>query len=699
MRYITRRLFQMAITIWSVITLTFILIRQLPGGPIAYLRGTFASQQRSTENIGQIGENLFGVDFTRPLHVQYFDYMTSVLSGDLGESLFLNESVSDLLFSSLPWSLFVLALAIGFSNLIGITLGAAMAYKQGSGLDNTMSIVGSILNSIPYYVMALGMLFVLGYQRELFPVTGRYSPGNEPALSLSFFIDALHHAALPASAYIITAFGGVAILMRGNSISVIGADYLRVGRLRGLSSLRLSSRYVIWNSVLPMYTRLLLRIGFMFSGAVVLERIFVYRGIGWYLFQGIQQTDYPVMMGSFVVLTIAVAIAIFVADVTYSLIDPRAGETEETHGNTSATKALLGIASSARRRISGFVSRIRGRRSGAETPSVESGRSSIAGADDYELSEADLSKETTNVDELRAIFFTLMADWRARIGLLILTTFALLGTVGVWLVPEPTVSNGPYRMGPFQDWSFPLGTTGQGESMLSALIYAIPPLAQMIFAGAFVSTAIGGIVGTVAGYVGGFVDRMVTTLTDVMIALPGLPLLIVLSAVFEPRSPWQIGLILAVPRWAGLARTVRSEVLSLRASNYVEASRVMGVSTPGIVTRDVLPNVASYITIKLAFTSRAIIFNSVALYFLGVLPFSSRNWGVMLNRAYSQGALQQVDQLYRVFEPMIAIIILTLGFVFLAQALDRIFNPRIRSRHLNDDDTAESPTPTESPAD
>jgi ABC-type dipeptide/oligopeptide/nickel transport system permease component len=625
--------------------------------------------------------------------------MSSVLSGDLGQSLFLNESVSDILFSALPWSLFVLAIAIGFSNFIGIVLGAAMAYKQGSRLDSGLSTVGSILNSIPYYVMALGMLYILGYQQDWFPITGRYSAGNEPELSISFLIDALHHAALPASAYIITAFGGVAILMRGNSISVIGADYLRVGRLRGLSSRRLSSRYVIWNSVLPMYTRLLLRIGFMFSGAVVLERIFLYRGIGWYLFQGIQQTDYPVMMGSFVVLTIAIAIAIFIADVTYSLIDPRAGETEETHGNTSVIRALLGVASSVRRSISGLTSRIRRRQSGSETPSAESGNSSIAKADDYELTETDLSKETTNVDELRAIFFTLMADWRARIGLLILTTFALLGTVGVSLVSEPTVSNGPYRLGPFQNWSFPLGTTGQGESMLSALIYSIPPLAQMIFAGAFASTAVGSIVGTVSGYVGGTVDRVVTTLTDVMIALPGLPLLIVLSAVFQPRDPWQIGLILAVPRWAGLARTIRSEVLSLRGSNYVEASRVMGISTPGIVTRDILPNVASYITIKLAFTSRAIIFNSVALYFLGVLPFSSRNWGVMLNRAYNQGALQQPDQLYRIFEPMLAIIILTLGFVFLAQALDRIFNPRIRSRHLDDEDTSESPTPTESPAD
>ncbi|MFC6964224.1 ABC transporter permease [Halocatena marina] len=167
----------------------------------------------------------------------------------------------------------------------------------------------------------------------------------------------------------------------------------------------------------------------------------------------------------------------------------------------------------------------------------------------------------------------------------------------------------------------------------------------MIFAGTMFATMLATVIGTLSGYIGGTIDRGLMTLSDIMIALPGLPLLIVLAAVFEPESPYVIGLILSVNIWAGLARTIRSEVLSLRDIEYVESSRVMGFSLSSIIGRDILPNLMSYITVNIAYNARSIIFSSVALYFLGVLPYSNYNWGVIMDNAY-QGGTMYTSSLY-----------------------------------------------------
>ncbi|WP_459194787.1 ABC transporter permease [Halosimplex sp. J119] len=272
-------------------------------------------------------------------------------------------------------------------------------------------------------------------------------------------------------------------------------------------------------------------------------------------------------------------------------------------------------------------------------------------------------------------------DWRTQLGSIIIMFYVLMGTVGVWLVEPPTSGQAEKYMQPFQDWSVPLGTNNLGASLLSDVVHATPPMLEMIAAGAVFSTVIATIVGTVSGYKGGLADRVLSTVTDIAMTIPGLPLIILLVAVFEPESPALIGIILSINGWAGLARSIRSQVLSLRDHSYVEASRIMGAPTRWILKDDILPNIMPYVLINFVNSARGVIFGSVGLYYLGLLGGSNLNWGITLNSAYNDAAIYSLDTVYWLIIPMMAIVGISFGLVLFAQGTEKLFNPRIRARH------------------
>ncbi|MFB6151184.1 MAG: ABC transporter permease [Haloarculaceae archaeon] len=335
MHWLIKRLARALFTIVATVSLSFVMIRLIPGGPMDYLRAQLREQNSgmSSRAINALVESYTKVNPDRPIHVQYVDYVTSVLQGDLGKSTWYGDPVSAILLDALPWTLFVMALSITFAFAIGIGLGALMAYKEGTGFDYSFSTVTIVFNSIPYYVLAVVFLFLLGFQWNLFPTGGRLSPGVDVGLTPTFLVDALYHAALPVLSFVLTRFGFQALAMRGNSINVLGENYLRVANIRGLPGRRIALQYVGRNAVLPLYTTLMISIGTMFGGTVILEQIFAYPGVGYYMFQAIDARDYPLMMGAFIVITVAIVAAILFADLTYGWIDPRAGggESRETY--------------------------------------------------------------------------------------------------------------------------------------------------------------------------------------------------------------------------------------------------------------------------------------------------------------------------------------------------------------------------------
>lgn len=300
--------------------------------------------------------------------------------------------------------------------------------------------------------------------------------------------------------------------------------------------------------------------------------------------------------------------------------------------------------------------------------------------------------ETTRWDNLQ-IFLdrNVIAPWRiilndprGLVGSLILLFFIMMALVGPYIVGEPVAYAGDPYLQPFEDWQFPLGTDNQGYDLLTLVVTATPFMFKMLLAGAVFTIVLATTIGTYAGYIGGVQDRALSTLIDIMITIPGLPLIIVLSVLFEPRSPYLVGIILTIAYWAGLARNIRAEVLSLREESYVEASQAMGKPVHHILSEDVLPNIMPYISINFVNAGRHVIFASVALYFLGILPFTNMNWGVMMNYAYRTGsALSIPSNFYWFAVPTAAVVFLSIGLVLFAQSLDHVFNPRARAKHAS----------------
>lgn len=335
MNYYAKRIGQAIITLFSVITITFVLYRLMPGGPLEAMREQMirdAVQQGQTVNIDQVNriiELRTNVDPEQPIHVAYYQYLVDIIVyQDFGESIWRREPVFDILFRAMPWSIFisVYSLLIGFT--ANILLGAVMAYKEGSYFDNVGSIGATFLNSVPYYVGAILMLSFLGFQLELFPTRGRYDPNTAPGFNIYFMASVVHHSILPIASGIIVGFGGTALSMRGNCIRVIGENYLHVARLRGISDNRIALRYVGRNAILPLYTRFMLGIAAIFSSSIIMEQIFTYPGIGWYTFEALTQRDYPLLMGLLIFFSTITIIGILIADLTYGVVDPRAGTSD-----------------------------------------------------------------------------------------------------------------------------------------------------------------------------------------------------------------------------------------------------------------------------------------------------------------------------------------------------------------------------------
>ncbi|WP_228842399.1 ABC transporter permease [Halococcus agarilyticus] len=269
-------------------------------------------------------ESYTAVNPNKPLLQQYVDYFANVFQFELGKSVWYGEPVASVIGKALPWTILLVGTSMLLIYLIGIVLGAAFAYIEGSSLDLGGSVFSTVLSATPNYVMAIVLIYFMGYSTGLFPTSGRVSQDIAPGLRIPYLLSALHHAALPIAALVITGFGNRAMSMRGNSIQELGKDYLRVARLRGLSSRRIAMRYVARNAILPMYTGFMVSIGFMFGASVIVEEIFTYRGIGFLLYKAADTRDDPLLMGCFIVITFAVVTGIYVADMTYGLIDPRA---------------------------------------------------------------------------------------------------------------------------------------------------------------------------------------------------------------------------------------------------------------------------------------------------------------------------------------------------------------------------------------
>lgn len=264
------------------------------------------------------------------------------------------------------------------------------------------------------------------------------------------------------------------------------------------------------------------------------------------------------------------------------------------------------------------------------------------------------------------------------VGVFLVLGFAFMGAFGPMFYPTllPRDTTSISKPPSAAHW---FGTDPQGRDVIALVVTGARYVLLAALVTAVITVVVGAGIGLYSGFKRGRWDTVLMRITDMKLTIPGLPLLLVLSTVWKFSNPFQIGLVLGLLGWGGVARAVRSQTLSLRERGFIEAARGLGLSTRHIVFKELLPSMAPYIAMNTLIAVTGAVYAQVGLFFLGVLPYESNNWGVMLNLAVFQaGAMTNPNVLGYLLAPLLAILLLTLGIVLIVDAMDEIFNPRLR---------------------
>ncbi len=263
------------------------------------------------------------------------------------------------------------------------------------------------------------------------------------------------------------------------------------------------------------------------------------------------------------------------------------------------------------------------------------------------------------------------------IGFAILLFYILLAIFGPILVSadNPTDVQAIYAS---PSAEHPLGTDFMGKDVLEQVIRGGRSIVVVGLLAAFLTTFIGVVLGSLSAMIGGRFDTSMLVLADVVLTVPGIILLSVLAAYVRVDSAFLLAFIIAITAWPTLLRAVRAQVLSLKEREYVEAAKMLDLGTSRILFREIIPNMMSYILINFVFAMTAAIYAQIFLYFLGLVPLSGDNWGLMIQQAYTKGALFFKDSLLYILAPIVMISVLQLSLVMISRSLEDVFNPRLR---------------------
>lgn len=289
-----------------------------------------------------------------------------------------------------------------------------------------------------------------------------------------------------------------------------------------------------------------------------------------------------------------------------------------------------------------------------------------------------MKKNRSTTSGFRAFFTVIWRNPLSRIGFIILLIFILLAVFGPMLIPT-LKSDYANRLKPPSSAHW-LGTDMAGKDVLLQLILGSRDVLLVAAYAASFAILFACVIGIVSGLQGGSVDAVLMLFTNVILTTPSFPMTMILSMVIRTSNPLAFGLLLSLWSWAGLAKAIRSQVLSLKHREFIEASRIMGISKVNIILYDVLPNIVSYIAVNFISIMKNAITASVGLMILGLVPFKGNHWGVMINVAISQtGALLGSGSITYFLAPVLCLMLFQLGSYFFATGLDEALNPRLRS--------------------
>ena len=319
MIFLLRRLGFYLAALFIAITFNFLIPRLMPGDPsvrvIASYQGRLTAQQEEAIR------RAFGV--TGNLWDQYIDYLARTARLDFGISTVqFPEPTASLLFYAAGWTLVLVGLAIFFSFVIGSVMGIHAAWNRGGFFDSFFTPINVMLNAFTPAVVALVLFYAFSLQLKWFPLGRAHNP-NLMTIDLNFVLSVLYHAALPVISIVLVSFGGWHLGMRNVMINLLNEDFVILARAKGLSDNRVKYRYVARNAILPQITSLALSVGFALGGALVVEQVFNYPGLGKFTFTAIGGRDYSFIQGQLLLLTCSVLVANLLSDIANVILDPR----------------------------------------------------------------------------------------------------------------------------------------------------------------------------------------------------------------------------------------------------------------------------------------------------------------------------------------------------------------------------------------
>ncbi|HWF82484.1 MAG TPA: ABC transporter permease [Streptosporangiaceae bacterium] len=322
MRFALRRLGFFLLTLWAALTLNFVLPRLMPGNPaiamISKFKGGVSPQALHTLEIQ------FGVFTHKPLLSQYWTYLGNMATGKYGVSLSeYPATVGHIIKQAIPWTLGLVGLTTILAFLLGTGIGIVGAWHRGGTLDSVMPPVFVITSVIPYFWLGLVLILIFGVKLHWLPYFFSYSFTATPGFTVSFIWNVIQHAILPAATLLITTIGTWILTMRNTMITTLAEDYVRMARAKGLSSRRIMFDYAARNAILPNLTGFAMSLGFVLGGAILIEFVFNYQGVGYWLLNAVDNEDYPLMQALFLLITVAVLVAILISDIATAILDPR----------------------------------------------------------------------------------------------------------------------------------------------------------------------------------------------------------------------------------------------------------------------------------------------------------------------------------------------------------------------------------------
>jgi peptide/nickel transport system permease protein len=324
MRYVARRLGFFALTLWAALTLNFFLPRFMPGNPLQALRARTHGKV-SPEALQQMLTS-YGFKPHQNVVSQYFAYLGNMFTGHWGVSIgaTLGQPVRQIIGQALPWTLGLVGVATVLAFLLGSLIGVLAGWRRGGALDSVLPPIFVVTSALPYFWVGLLLILVFSvWTHGWLPSDFNYDTSLQPGFSPGFVGSVLQHAVLPGATILITAIGAWILTMRNNMLTTLAEDYVRMARAKGLPDRRIMFDYAARNAMLPNLAGFAMSLGFVITGSILVEYVFNYPGLGYELYNAVQNTDYPLMQALFMLFTVAVLLALLICEFAIAVLDPR----------------------------------------------------------------------------------------------------------------------------------------------------------------------------------------------------------------------------------------------------------------------------------------------------------------------------------------------------------------------------------------